>query len=172
MTIDDIIKHVETKMSDIENDPVYFAKMLPSEYNMYKFKNKKYNIAKEYHMRAFKKFLDRVFNKCFIMRNKYSRVGYVAFKCIEGQFFIKYPNLNYNGHKIVEKRYYPCELVMLLPPRTYNLKIIHQNDYSFRFRQAGIWFNISKKYNGEHFTELIIFDDEDSMELYLELNNI
>ena len=37
MTIDDVIKHVETKIFDIENDPVYFAKMLPDVYNMYKF---------------------------------------------------------------------------------------------------------------------------------------
>ena len=122
-------------------------------------------------MRAFKKFLNIVYNKCFIMRNKYSRNGYIVFKCINGQFFMKYPDSRYNGYEIVEKHYYPCEVTMLLPPRSYNLKFIHLNDHSFRFQQAGIWFNISK-YNGEHFTELIVFDDEDSMELYLELNNI
>ena len=166
MIIEDIIKNVEAKISNIENDPVYFAKMLPSTYNMYKFKNKKYNVSKTYSIRDFEKFLNLTINKYFTLKNKFlPSFDVYAFKCVNGEFFVR--RRRYDD----QKYWYPCRLVLLLPPHNSCIKFITGDDHSYTFALAGLWFNLSK-HNGVRYTDMIIFDDEDSMELYLELNNI
>ena len=164
ITKEDIIKNANDNISKIENDPVYFAKILPSAYNMYKFKNKKYNVSKTYSIRAFEKFLNLTFNKCFTLRNKLLHgFDVYAFKCVNGEFFVR------RRRHDDQKYWCPCRLLLLFPPHNSCIKFTTGGNHSYTL--AGLWFNLSK-HNGVRYTDMIVFDDEDSMELYLELNNI